>query len=1609
MVLPRPRAFRRSDAVHLLHKWGGGSTLKTYVWLSYIFTDPSGLRHNLGLANTETPNPDCTYPTQPYNVLSGADDFYSATISGANGFTGGTVTVVGVDGTVYNFPNAGWQNPGFGVNTLLPSTIEDRNGNIVTISQGSGGKITETDTAGRLAVSISAPVGTNGTVGVSGLSNPYTIRWETMNPSYGSQYEQLGESYPNCDWLGQGANEGSNGVIKSIELPNGEYYTFGYGSYGLLNQITYPTGAVVNYTWTTPSSPNGEIEFPDNGNNQTGCLYAYYAPMVTQRTVKFDGVHTALVQNFSYTTAYSTGVQQATVQTTVYSSNGSTNLGTFKTVYNYAAFLPYIADPEDLTVFPAPMPVEQTVQYYDYGQTNLLETVTKGWQDQFRLGCQLEKIGGSALSGIFYSYGPGLSLTDEKEYDYGQIGGTSQCPQAAEGGPIAAPSGPTRETVTTYYDSFANAPATVKIYLNGASGTLESETDYSYDQSPTSSASAINHDGTNYGPSSTIPRANATTIVRKCLQSVPACSSGNPTTTYSYDETGQVTSMKDPNGNTTQYSHADSYTSGTPPGQTNAYLTKETNALGYFTSFAYGYGDGQLTSATDSNSEVTSYTYNTPPSGCSFPDNLDRLSSIAYPDGGITTYCYNDAAYNPSTPSPSVTTTKAITSSLNEVSTAAFDGMGHTVETMLSDPQGIDYTVTSYDGSGRPYQTYNPTRCSTPTTNCGETTWGLTTYTNDALGRTTLVAEPDGSSVSTSYGSNLTLVTDEAGNQRRTETDGLGRLTNVWEEPNVSGYNYATVYTYDALNDLLSVTQKGGSSSSSNWRPRSFVYDSLSRLTSATNPESGTINYTYDGNSNLLTKIAPSPNQPSTGTATVTTTYSYDVLNRLTGKSYTDGYASNAPTQGVTYGYDGVNVSCPNAPVGDGGGAGTNTIGRRTGMCFGFGSVGGSSGSGGSKSWHYDPMGRIAAENDRFIGLVPPYAGDVYTTIGDGVPTINTNTAYVYYLNGDLLDVFYPGGPLYQFGTTENGAGRVTTAGDDIYNVFWNGTYTPDGQLATALIGWQDGPPAYNGSPISNTYNNRLQPVLISANTAGDAQILNLTYNFNLGNGTTGSDNGNVIQIANGKNSNRTQNFIYDPLNRIQQAYTSGTNWGETYASVATAPGVAPPQTDQGIDPWGNLTNRSGVTGKTTYEPLSCAANTANQLNTCYTYDAAGNLIQNGSANYIYDDENRLIATGGYSYVYDGDGQRIEKCTEGTVPGTCATNATGTLYWKLADGSTQMESDLGGNWTAAYGLIRGRIADRVDIASGSNVDVRYYFQDNLHSTSIVTDCCGNILNESDYYPYGGEIVVSSGDSNRYKFTGKERDSESTLDYFGARHYGSTMGRFMQTDPDSATSLHLVNPQRWNGYAYVLNNPLAYTDPDGLDAAVVNFSMMVGTAGHVGMLAIDDDGTATYARFGPASHGAGNLGGTVAPGSVNIDNNLPKVQFGSDQQPTPDSMRALKEAIAKNDEDGADPSTVRINYFKTSQADTTALKNWFKDQQDAAQRGQGPFSKYRLWGNQNCATFCLRGLVAGNAITNNQASRLSIVPNMLYWQLLSLPKACTEAHDSSGQGTVTVCE
>jgi len=122
---------------------------------------------------------------------------------------------------------------------------------------------------------------------------------------------------------------------------------------------------------------------------------------------------------------------------------------------------------------------------------------------------------------------------------------------------------------------------------------------------------------------------------------------------------------------------------------------------------------------------------------------------------------------------------------------------------------------------------------------------------------------------------------------------------------------------------------------------------------------------------------------------------------------------------------------------------------------------------------------------------------------------------------------------------------------------------------------------------------------------------------------------------------------------------------------------------------------------------------------------------------------------------------------------------------------------------------------RIARVNASNT-VYYYFDNHLGSSrAIVQDgVTPTLCYDADFYPYGIERTPYTNTcSQNYKFTGKERDSESGLDNFGARYDSSQYGRFMTPD-DIGPGQHPEDPQTWNMYSYVRNNPLNLTDPTG---------------------------------------------------------------------------------------------------------------------------------------------------------------------------------------------------
>ncbi|HXE13522.1 MAG TPA: RHS repeat-associated core domain-containing protein, partial [Bryobacteraceae bacterium] len=220
--------------------------------------------------------------------------------------------------------------------------------------------------------------------------------------------------------------------------------------------------------------------------------------------------------------------------------------------------------------------------------------------------------------------------------------------------------------------------------------------------------------------------------------------------------------------------------------------------------------------------------------------------------------------------------------------------------------------------------------------------------------------------------------------------------------------------------------------------------------------------------------------------------------------------------------------------------------------------------------------------------------------------------------------------------------------------------------------------------------------------------------------------------------------------------------------------------------------------------PQTNLYNAANQRGDA-AYDAAGNQLTIGGTTLTYDAENRVVSAsnlpayggGSETYVYDGDGRRVQKIV------------------------------IGGNTTTYVHDIFGKLIAEYSTnppAPTPPCHTCYISTDHLGSTRLVTGDNASIVARHDYVPFGEEIPGGyagrtsewgATDNVNQKFTGKERDVESGLDYFGARYYGAALARFASPDPLMA-SAHASNPQSWNRYAYALNNPLRFVDPDGMD-------------------------------------------------------------------------------------------------------------------------------------------------------------------------------------------------
>ncbi len=462
-------------------------------------------------------------------------------------------------------------------------------------------------------------------------------------------------------------------------------------------------------------------------------------------------------------------------------------------------------------------------------------------------------------------------------------------------------------------------------------------------------------------------------------------------------------------------------------------------------------------------------------------DSWGRPSQSMVPDGAETSYSYSYY------PSANQQTAALLPSGSGVWKRTTLDGFGRVVRvengTGATNNTPVSVVDTQYAPSGcSPMgQVY---RVSMPYAGSGSpSAW--TTYAYDERGRiASVTAVPDGSVTQYTYVANMTTITDPALKWKTQTFDAAGSLGNVTEPDTPNSFTNSTTYTYDGLNNLTGVT----SQTASGTQTRSFTYSGLDRTTE-TNPENGTVNYTYDSAHHVLTKTDAIGQQ---------THYSYDTYGRLTAQ-YFYPLVSGVPTldtnQTVLYYYD----TNPHEPSFT-----TNSTGRLAAVQMN------------TSQWYeynYSVPGRVT--NQRL-----QVAGHDY------------DATYAWDSQGRLTSQTWPSqlspstGPTYTF--QYDSMGRLGSMLDSSSTTQATASYGVANEL-TELT--------YFGIDEQRTYNNMFQ--LIRQLAPGG--VIDMKYIY-----TAGQNNGRIAQSIDGYMP-ETVNYTYDSLNRLSNAAATSGAYSQSY------------------------------------------------------------------------------------------------------------------------------------------------------------------------------------------------------------------------------------------------------------------------------------------------------------------------------------------------------------------------------------------------------------------------------------------------------------------------------
>ncbi|HKV79530.1 MAG TPA: RHS repeat-associated core domain-containing protein [Candidatus Sulfotelmatobacter sp.] len=909
-------------------------------------------------------------------------------------------------------------------------------------------------------------------------------------------------------------------------------------------------------------------------------------------------------------------------------------------------------------------------------------------------------------SNIFYNSSSGFTIEDD-ESDYG----------------IGTVGSPLKKTLISY--AFFNEPSTITV--QDGSGHTVKQTTYFYDQ-------------TGVTPTSGTPQHIAVSGSRGNATSVSSLVQGSTSLTknFTYFDTGNVQTATDVNGAPTTFTYG---------ACGNSFATSVSEPLSLSKAMTWDCTGGVETSATDENSKTVSTIYNDPYfwRPATGTDQLGDQTNFTYANPNSVE---SSLLFNSSTSTTDILTT--------------LDGLGRTLVTQRKQSPGssnYDSVETDYDSLGRPSKVTVP---YSGTAGQGGGSAPATNTTYDALSRPAVTTDGGNGTVTLSYSGNDVLQTvgpaptGENTKRRQSEYNSIGQLTSVCEVTGLTGSGscaqstsatgYWTKYSYDAAGRLLTVTQNA--QSTSQVQTRSYTFDDLGRMTSETNPETGTIAYVYDSNATCGTSNGDLVKK--TDAAGNVSCYAYDSLHRRTSITYPSGpNSANTPIKHFVYDSATVNsVVMANA---------------KARLAEAYTCVSPCTSKITDEGFSYTARGEVSDVYES-----TPHSGGYY------------HASASYWVNGVLQNL---NAPAFGMSYAVDGEGRVYSAGGG--SSLGSTTYNAASRPLTVTFG--------SGDSDSFVYDpNTFRMTQYKYNVNGQSVVGNLNWNAN---GTLQS-----LNITDPFDAANTQNCAYthDDLTRIASG-NCGSIWSQTFT----------------YDAFGNITK----TGSSQFQPGYNWQ--TNQMSTGASYDANGDVLSDGLHSYAWDAETRPTTIDTVTATYDALGRMVEQNKSGSY--TEIEYAPTGFKLQLMNGQAYVEQFV------------PMPAGTAEVFEGSGTGKPDYYRhaDWLGSSRFASTTSRTMYNDLAYAPFGEQYAqAGSTGVTDTSFAGNNEDTTINLYDAQFREYG-IQGRWPSPDPAGMAGVKPANPQTWNRYAYVVNNPTDLNDPTGLQMACRNahsYSCLVANGG-----------------------------------------------------------------------------------------------------------------------------------------------------------------------------------